>query len=552
MLLLGVAGSIFAANTNTKPIMHLKKLQEQNKNLEAGSTSIEPGKGYSSDSGLVGSANCFAFENERVSAKKTDLWLTEALSYEDFEKRLRVFVNVNVGIGLFSAGVTSDYLHDVKDTKLSYSFNYINGLYQTVDLNPSYTTEGKNLGLNQAGNNIYDNVHDRFGIICGDYMITSYDQGAILMYTLKIKFHNHSDKEKFDFSAYAGFGPISAATAIQTFAQKNNINADVSLKAYQVGGDAEKLGEILGKDPDTGKYYATQCSLQNMNACIDSINAVLDYASSQGRHATDGFTKQFDNKDNLIPFNVKLGDEGLFPIGNFGLSVDSLVTPEVEEARSSLAEEAKRNRYYKDNLNVIIAGYPVALDANYKKSLVNLYNTAVNNLTALEQGKICYTDIPNCVTKAKEIESNLKPITDEEIVNTLDHIRYSLFISDANQNLNAIRNNPATPKIYYSNGFDKNNYYSFGFNSYSSKMFIVNISNDLTNPNVKSFSTSFQFVGRDGKLYTNRGTLNGVFPTFSGETKTDGHKWWEQVIYKLKESSYYFTPLHQTHEAQTK
>ncbi len=46
LVLASLAASAFAVNS-TKPIMHLQKLQEQNKSLEAENNFIQPGKGFS-------------------------------------------------------------------------------------------------------------------------------------------------------------------------------------------------------------------------------------------------------------------------------------------------------------------------------------------------------------------------------------------------------------------------------------------------------------------------------------------------------------------------
>lgn len=143
VFLVSLAGSAFA----TKPIMHLQKLQEQDKNLKSNSAFIEPGKGYSSDMQKIAPANCFAYESKSVSAGQSDVELDSALTFNDLEKRLKIGASLSFGIGLFGGGISTTYLDQMKDTDLSFSLNYINRVYNNIQLDPTW----ENMGLNTQG-----------------------------------------------------------------------------------------------------------------------------------------------------------------------------------------------------------------------------------------------------------------------------------------------------------------------------------------------------------------------------------------------------------------
>ncbi|AIT10129.1 hypothetical protein LO80_09195 [Candidatus Francisella endociliophora] len=424
VLLVSLVGSAFA----TKPIMHLQKLREQNKNLEAGNNFISPGSGYSSDAQTLGQQICFAFTDTDKSAGEAVFDLDSVYSFKEIENKFAAGASASAGIGAFGGGFAIDYLKAMKDTDLSYSLNYFNYATNKVRVNLDLS-EG---GLTPIGDTLYNNVFDKFGVSCGNEIITAYQTGAMLLFGINLKFHNHSDLETFKAKAHASFGNIfNASGYIEKIARENNIDGKVSISAYQIGGKPERLAEILSKDPDKGGYYALTCSMQNMDRCIKAAEGVLDYAGSKETHATDGFSKQYDlSKDeNLEPFGIAFADT--MDIELIGLDEpDTLVTPQVKEARKKLENDLKENEYYKEHLGAIINGYPVKLDDQYKEKLEDLYTKAddnVNTLTNPVSGGIqCFTKPYKCISVAQDLESKLKPITDEEITDSLESIKYNI------------------------------------------------------------------------------------------------------------------------------
>ena len=555
MLLLGVAGSVFAANTNTKPIMHLKELQKQNKKVASNEAKfIRNGMGWSNDSEMLSDDICYAVASTDESAGDSRVLLSEAFSYKDLLRELKIDVNLNIGIGLFGGGFSLNYLKSMKDTDLSYSLNYLNYSTKSISINFDKTNEYR--GLTETGNADYmDGDNEYFGLMCGDEVITAYQKGALLTFGLKLHFHNHSDLETFRTKVSAGWGTIfSASTEVQKIARENNIQGTVTLQAYQMGGEPEKLSTILGKD-ESGDYYALSCDMQNMDKCKDTANAMLAYAES-------GFPNQYTlapkDDDKLQSFGIGFASTKplrmAFPWYH---TPESFVTPEVEQARKDLDQDIKENKYYQEHLDAIVNHYPVELDGQYKDTLQKLLDKADYNLDILtnsRKGAIsCYLYPDTCVQDAKKLEDSLKPITDEEINNTLEPIKYSLYLNDKHDT-NVWINFETTPHEYFTNSIDLLNYAAYGYGIFKDKKFNISLGNNIKLPNIKSTSIIYDYglVGVD-QYRTGRGTLNGSYPLFSGTTTTDNENpgWNKHISIKLQNSTYYFTP-YESDETQIK
>ena len=548
LVLASLATSAFAVNS-TKPIMHLQKLQAENQkdsSKSSGNNFIQPGIGYSSDAQSLAQQNCFAFTDTAQSAGQGRVLLDAALSYNDLQKELKTGASASGGIGLFGGGFSIDYLHAMRDTDFSYSLNYLNYATNKVSVNLDLSDGG----LTPTGKTLYDNVHDKFDISCGDEIVTAYKTGAMLLFGINLKFHNHTDLETFKASAHGSYGSIFSASAyIETFAKTNNINATVAINAYQVGGKPERLAGILSKDPK-GSYYALNCSMKDMTNCIKAAEGLLDYASSQGTHTTNGFEKQFDlsQNENLEPFGIGFADT--MDMELIGLDVpQTLVTPEVKQARENLGQDLKRNEYYENHLGAILNGYPVALDSQYKEKLNALYTKAENNVSYLTNpvtgGIQCFTKPYKCVEIAQEIESNLKQITDEEIEGVMELIDYTLNISWSGGD----QYPTGTATVGTWDGVYKSALYPTNQDAKVSFKF-----NDLISKTGLNFE-SYVFYGTKSQRWSwakSQGFMSGAFPNYSGKSCFGQSKLYcETHNYTFKINPYYFTP-YQADDSESK
>lgn len=378
---------------------------------------IMPGAGYSHDSEQVPSNICFNTKINAVTSQQGSIKLSSAISFDELQKQLHANVSANFGIGRFSAKAEADYLRTIQDLDYSLSLNYYEILFNEVSLQLNGT--GENI-LTPHGIDIYKNANRYFNILCGDDFISSFQQGAMLLMGINIRFTSHLDKKQFNASARASFGNIiDAATQIQNYSQQYHLRGSVIIEAFQKGGDPSQLSKILSNDPN-GAFYMLTCDLQHMESCVKAANGLLMYA-------VQDFPKQISFKTgeekNLVPLGTGFIKHD--PIDEYGLQPpDSLVTQEVIADRKTLAKLLDENQYYQQKLNEFLYGYPVpyATDTHLYQQTLKLYKLVNQNIDAImastnpDDGALkCYNHPSLCHHTLNTIVSKLYTITEQDL-----------------------------------------------------------------------------------------------------------------------------------------
>ncbi|MCT4635259.1 MAG: hypothetical protein N4A31_03300 [Rickettsiales bacterium] len=382
------------------------------------------GAGFSNDSQqLVENNRCYSTTVSGISSVESVIALNEAMVFEEFVKALNLDFSYG-SINLFKTGGESDFYRTVMDDYLSMSFNYYQTTLQEVLLQVNgmgeeiLTDEGKTLYNN--GNNIY------FGIECGDNFISSYKEGAMLLMSIKLAFYTHQEKLSFEASS-GNIGVFSED--IQEWAQKTKAAGKISIIAYQKGGIPSELANILDKSSE-GDYYSISCSLQDMDACVDTANSMLDYAYSD-------FSTQF-SVDGTNSQNITVLGDGQYeytPTYRYDLPVESIVTPAIIHERVKMSEILDENQnYYKPLSDSLLKTYPVEWSTsseNYAaaKSLNDDVKNNVDVILDPVNGEIqCFYVPESCLKTGAVIQKNINPVTESNL-SFLEDIKY-YFLSE--------------------------------------------------------------------------------------------------------------------------
>lgn len=203
-----------------------------------------------------------------------------------------------------------------------------------------------------------------------------------------------------------------------------------------MGGKPQQLSQILSKDAN-GDYYILRCDLKNMEKCVKTADGLLSYA-------TDNYPNQISYSDGgkgLEPLG--LGFAHYTPIRYIGLTPsDTLVTPQVQKVRLTLASIYKANQYYQEKAYQIMNGYPVQSQFLKPSTLYAnaslLYDIAKSNINILkpaqdaDAGALGCFDYPDqCEMVAKSLQTSIKPITDSNLT-FLEEIQYKYLIVPSN------------------------------------------------------------------------------------------------------------------------
>jgi hypothetical protein len=166
----------------------------------------------------------------------------------------------------------------IKDTDYSMSINYYQFVQSNVMTEMGYGPAG---ALTPDGMRAYGSVekpNPKFGLICGDMFISSFKVGAQLVFSLKLQFNSHTQKESFSTKfggSYKSF--VSITTDIQKIVSQTNSSGSLTILAYQSGGNPAELSKIL--DSSCGSNYcAATCSFERLADCNSAINGLFKYA----------------------------------------------------------------------------------------------------------------------------------------------------------------------------------------------------------------------------------------------------------------------------------
>jgi hypothetical protein len=390
---------------------------------------IQPGIGYSSDMEGIASTICFAPLKviEGVQQHSEFSW-TQSQSVEKITSDLELTAELSGKKGIFSANSTLNYLNSLKENDLSLSVNY----YQLIsaDTIMYYTYDPENI-LTPEGKKLYNNGNNpMFRSLCGDTLISSYNIGALLILSLQIDFYDQESKQTFKSKVGASVGDfINASSTISKEMTKYGLRGMIKVRGYQLGGDPSQLGKAL-------RISATQCDVNNIAACQETVIGLAEYASKE-------FPTQFQKDDTgriwLSPLVQLGGYTKDYSLNDLKMAMPpTYVIPEVQEARNALISAKESNQYYFDHLDSLISHYVsdpytrATMADSYKDQLIALRNTAQKNLTTIQSGVgdggaiECYNHPDKCVAISKGILSKLKLIDSKMVSNLLESIKYNL------------------------------------------------------------------------------------------------------------------------------
>lgn len=369
------------------------------------------GYGYSVDSQKLVDEQCYNATPGLPEGTNSVVSLNEATSFSDFESKLSYSVKAGLGFGIFSAQSDASYMRQVSDKDYTLSLNYFSYSSGTVRVQTAIGQDA----LTDAGKQEYSNnlTNPYFGVVCGDEIVTSYQQGALLAMALNIEFQSHMDKEQFQASASTGFGSIFTASAtVESIASHYEMDGRVSLTAYQQGGEPGQLSKILSKDP-SGNFYINSCSITNMTACRNAASGLLNYASAD-------FPNQFSVSAGLNLTTLGFGLYDTQPIQYIGLMPPkSLLDNATLNARLSVANTYSQQLCYQDKFYSLFHGYPVSWDTSspFYHQMGATRNDVKSNIDVIlgdqPSGKglpDCYLTPDQCMGIIQAIQSGIQPV----------------------------------------------------------------------------------------------------------------------------------------------
>lgn len=296
---------------------------------------ILPGTGYSTDSERSASATCYNYITMQKTNQQSSVRFDSSISFESLLDEFKVSSKLEGKYKIYKGNASMNFLRSIKNSDYSISLNYFQKISNTVSFSYSYDIDNI---LNEQGKKIYDDGKNRmFRILCGDQLIKSYEEGAGLIISLVVKFHDTESKKHYGPKFEAGLGAFANVTAdISSLVEGLNSDAIISVKAYQYGGNPIELGKILSGS-------VSSCSVKSPEDCNKIIENLVSYASKE-------FSTQFkkgadDQWANALVFTGSI-EKDIYLADINAIIGESYVDKEVKEVRNNFLEKYNKAYYY--------------------------------------------------------------------------------------------------------------------------------------------------------------------------------------------------------------
>lgn len=379
-----------AAAINFLDFKHANPVEIVNNSL-GGRTPMEGiviGKGFSSDSKQLASNVCFtATESSNGAYGVVDF--SKSVSYEDLSNELGLDFEIKGGYGEFSAGVSASFMKNIRNSSSKISFSFYSKHTRNVYYNYGY---GQEKLLNENGKLIYTGGPKDFASLCGDNIITEYEEGSILIMSIVMEFTSKEEKDSFagglNFS-YSSYAELSFK--IKGANERLKQNTSIRIFAEQFGGETTQLNSIIDKS-------SIKCSLSDMQQCDNVAQAIVNYASNN-------YPSQFRNGGKYTP----LGKFKIEQVKKKGLKdIVPLVTDEILQKREGLIAAFRKIDYYNTKLDEFKLSYPTFTQGS--KLLKDFKDTVFKVQSAFlydSNARKCWDDIPQCLSIADMLLSKV-------------------------------------------------------------------------------------------------------------------------------------------------
>jgi len=369
-----------------------------------------PGIGYSTDTQSIGKAVCFETDRIIKSGQSSILKFDEALDYQSLLKTFNLELDIKGGYGIFSTNDMFKYFQSIEENSYSLSINYFQKVTDNMIMTYSYDPENI---LTTIGKNIYkNNQNPMFRLLCGDTLINSYEEGAILIISLKISFSSREEKEQFDSKIGISIGSfLDASITISKLSQEYNLNGKVTIIGFQLGGDPSQLSKLMSSS-------IVECDVKNTQACQETAKNLIDYISKV-------FPNQFKKDESgiwtspLVPLTTFVKD---YKLEDFGFEITkTYINQDIQDKRKNLIDFYFKNIYYFKNLDFLMKNYPINLSDVITK-YIKVLNDNISLMTIGNSYGYKALDCFQFPFKCDESYNNLFADLDKDVDQQIDQL----------------------------------------------------------------------------------------------------------------------------------
>lgn len=250
-----------------------------------------------------------------------------------------------------------------------------------------------NITFSDVGNSVRPKP-DRWNETCGDMYVDEIVKGAKLFFSIRVDFSSLEAKQSFE-AEFQLTGPVYSANASLKKASKEfSQDAQITITAYQIGGDVSKLTAVFGNS-DTSALKFVHCSLGDFESCASVIQSAIAYASN----TQTGFPSQ------LAPGATPGGAPLFYNLAKYSAAGISISNPildiSVKRARTKLADIFEKQL----SLSVLAERLlELDMEPSAKTKIYNQQAIIESNLTKIvAASEICYNEGRDCASTVEAL-----------------------------------------------------------------------------------------------------------------------------------------------------
>lgn len=284
--------------------------------------------GYSTSKKSIVKSECF-FANtiEKGEIIRRDD-LSSSFTYNNLLEELKLLNYTKNPNFVLKGNNLMKHLQNIKDDDLSFSISYL--LTKFNEYKVTYHMESREGLLTAEGLEIYTNNKKNFSFLCGDNVITSYNKGIGLLYSIKLEFHTKEDKLLFEENQGQDYGEFQyILTKLANKINYLNINGMIEIKYIQLGGNTELFKEKINPNGE-------KCEFTKLSNCEDTLKQLMTYSDKE-------FLEQFKTHPfnyEIIQVNEMVSVREFLDLPQFDLE------PNIRNSQDFILDFANRYNYY--------------------------------------------------------------------------------------------------------------------------------------------------------------------------------------------------------------
>ena len=190
-------------------------------------------KGFSSLSFNLSKDECF-FVDKIDKSEKNEKFIN-SIEFNKVIHYLNLGNFFETGNFIFNKFDLFKYLNDLKDNDLSFSISDIYRIYYRIE--NKYNLNSTDNFLNEKGKKIYNEEKDNFIEKCGNVLVENYNNGILLISSIKLSFFTQEGKNKFleEYNKNKQTGNLKETyNSIYNIINKNKIKGNLKISIIQI------------------------------------------------------------------------------------------------------------------------------------------------------------------------------------------------------------------------------------------------------------------------------------------------------------------------------